>query len=58
MLHITQPNPNSTAIKLEGSLEVAIIEGDLESLKERLLDQVYYQFKLAENEFNQNNNNQ
>jgi hypothetical protein len=58
MLHITQPNSNSTAIKLEGSLEVNITEGDLHSLKERLLDQVYSQFDLAEKEFNKNNNNQ
>jgi hypothetical protein len=57
MLHITQPNPNSTAIKLEGSLDVAIIEGDLESLKERLLDQVYSYFGLAEKEFNNIKNN-
>jgi hypothetical protein len=57
MLHITQPNPNSTAIKLEGSIDVAIVEGDLESLKERLLDQVYYQFKIARKEFNQSNIN-
>jgi hypothetical protein len=56
MLHITKPNPNSTAIKLEGLLDVAIIEGDLESLKERLLDQVYSYFGLAEKEFNKNNN--
>jgi hypothetical protein len=57
MLHITQTNSNSTAIKLEGTINVAIIEGDLHSLKERLLDQIYYQFNLAEKDFNKNNIN-
>jgi hypothetical protein len=56
MLHITQPNVNSTAIKLEGSIDVAIIEGDLESLKARLLDQVYSYLGIAEKEFNKNSN--
>jgi hypothetical protein len=54
MLHISKPNEDSTALKLEGTIAVNIVEGSLDSLRKRLLDQVENYFNKASKEFQNN----